>query len=82
MGPVFDHMPQLPNLASPKDDVYDRSAATLSLEILRCGQLKIPYLVTHLGSHLGDGKEVGIKRIFDAINIAFSNADNGGVSLA
>jgi deoxyribonuclease-4 len=22
IGPVFDHMPYLPNLASPKDDVY------------------------------------------------------------
>ena len=53
-------MPDLPNMASPKDDVYDRCVVSLSLEILRCGQLKIPYLVTHLGSHLGAVKEAEI----------------------
>lgn len=75
-------MPDPPNMASPKDDVYDRCVVSLSLEILRCGQLKIPYLVTHLGSHLGAVKEAGrIKRIVDSINIAFYNADNKAVLL-
>jgi deoxyribonuclease-4 len=34
-----------------------------------------------LGSHLGAGKKAGIKRIVDAIDIAFFNADNGVVLL-
>lgn len=76
IGPVFDHMPYLPNLASPKDDVYSNSVATLTTELLRCGQLHIPYLVTHMGSHLGAGKASGLKRIVKAISSAFSAAEN------
>lgn len=76
IGPVFDHMPYLPNLASPKDAVYNNSVATLTTELLRCDQLHIHYLVTHLGSHLGAGKAAGLKRIVNAINSAFSNAEN------
>ncbi len=77
IGPVFDHMPYLPNLASPKDGVYSNSVATLTTELLRCDQLHIPYLVTHMGSHLGAGKAAGLKRIVEAINSAFSAAENG-----
>ncbi len=76
IGPVFDHMPYLPNLASPKDDVYSNSVATLTTELLRCDQLHIPYLVTHMGSHLGAGKAAGLERIVKAINSAFSAAEN------
>jgi deoxyribonuclease-4 len=76
IGPVFDHMPYLPNLASSKDEVFDQSVATLTSELLRCDQLHIRYLVTHLGSHLGSGKEAGRKRIVKAISDAFSGADN------
>jgi deoxyribonuclease-4 len=76
IGPVFDHMPYLPNLASPKDDVYRQSVSTLSMELWRCGQLQIPYLVTHLGSNSGSGKEMGLKRLVDAVSLAFSKTEN------
>ncbi len=81
IGPVFDHMPYLPNLASSKDEVYSQSLATLTAELLRCGQLRIPYLVTHLGSHLGSGRQAGWRRIVEAIDAAFSKADNGVILL-
>lgn len=76
IGPAFDHMPYLPNLASPKDEVYLQSVATLTAELQRCGQLHIPYLVTHLGSHLGAGREIGLKRLVDCISTAFSKTEN------
>jgi deoxyribonuclease-4 len=76
IGPAFDHMPYLPNLASPKDDVYEQSVSTLSAELGRCGRLQIPYLVTHLGSHSGSGKEKGLKRLVNAISLAFSKTEN------
>jgi deoxyribonuclease-4 len=69
--PVFAHMPYLPNLASPKDGVYIKSCENLTLELERCGSLEIPYLVTHLGSHLGAGMRKGFARIIKAINWAF-----------
>ncbi len=71
---AVDHMPYLPNLASPKEDVYSKSIDLLSTELERCHILHIPYLVTHLGSHLGSGHEGGIKRIVDAIDTALSGA--------
>jgi len=60
------HMPYLPNLASPNQDSYEKSVNTLVDEIKRCGKLGIPYLVTHLGSHLGNGEEIGIKQLVKA----------------
>jgi len=80
--PPVDHMPYLPNLAAPTDDVYEKSVAALTEELERCNALQIPYLVTHLGSHRGSGKETGLQRIVDAIDTAFSGVDEAnGVML-
>ena len=64
------HMPYLPNLATPKDDGFKKSVDALVNEVERCAQLEIPYLVTHLGSHLGAGEEAGIKRLVEGLTIA------------
>ena len=64
------HMPYLPNLATPKDDAFEKSVNTLVNEVERCAQLGIPYLVTHLGSHLGTGEEAGIKKLVEALTKA------------
>lgn len=74
--PPVDHMPYLPNLATPKPEVYEKSVMTLTAELQRCGQLEIPYLVTHLGHHLGDGLENGRKRVIEALTSALADADN------
>ena len=65
-----DHMPYLPNLASPKPEIYEKSVVTLIAELDRCDQLGIPYLVTHLGHHLGEGIAGGRARVIMAINNA------------
>ena len=78
--PVFAHMPYLPNLASPRDEIYEKSVKTLVSELERCRQLEIPYLVTHLGSHLGAGKEKGFTKLVNAINQALKVSD-GNVML-
>ncbi len=75
LTPVFSHMPYLPNLASPRDEVYAKSVAALTLELERGSRLAIPYLVTHLGSHLGAGVPAGTRRIVDAIDRALSATD-------
>lgn len=73
INPVITHMPYLPNLASPKEDVYSRSKDTLKSELERCRILRIPYLITHCGSHLGRGREYGTIRITQAIEEALEN---------
>lgn len=69
------HMPYLPNLATPKDDGFEKSVKTIVSEVERCGKLGIPYLVTHLGSHLGTGEEGGIKRLVKGLTAA-AEVDN------
>jgi deoxyribonuclease-4 len=76
-----DHMPYLPNLASPKPEVYEKSVATLTAELDRCGTLKIPYLVTHLGHHLGDGIAGGRARVIAAINTALRESGSPAMLL-
>lgn len=77
MEPVLGHMPYLPNLASPNNNVYMKSVETLTSELERCERLEIPYLVTHLGSHLGAGTRIGFKRIINAIDKAFKVVGEG-----
>jgi deoxyribonuclease-4 len=76
LDPVFSHMPYLPNLASPRQEVYERSVESLKQELKRAEILGIPYLVTHLGSHLGAGKEEGRKRIVRALKEALQEVPN------
>ncbi len=73
--PVFVHMPYLPNLASARKEIYALSVNSLIAELKRCNELDVPFLVTHLGSHLGSGEPAGLKRIIDAINTAFSEVE-------
>jgi deoxyribonuclease-4 len=74
--PVFIHTPYLLNLSSPKEDVYRKSVIALKSELGRAFELSIPYVVTHLGSHLGFGKREGFTRIVGAINESFSVVEN------
>lgn len=74
---VAVHMPYLPNLSGPESDYYGKSVDTLAGEMGRCGELGIPYLVIHLGSHMGRGPESGIGQLVKAIHTA---ADRQGSS--
>jgi deoxyribonuclease-4 len=76
LNPAVDHMPYLPNLATSREDMSGKSVGTLTAELLRCGQLGIPFLVTHLGHHTGESLEDGRKRVIRAINSALDHADN------
>jgi deoxyribonuclease-4 len=75
ISPVLDHMPYLPNLSSANDEVYGKSVETLKAELGRCDALGIPYLVTHLGSHLGAGPGEGRRHLVDAIVSALTNTN-------
>jgi deoxyribonuclease-4 len=78
---AVDHMPYLPNLASSKEDVHEKSIDALTSELMRCQMLRIPYLVSHLGSHLGAGWDEGYKRIVEAVDTSLSQANNGVILL-
>ncbi|MDI9644679.1 MAG: deoxyribonuclease IV [Candidatus Verstraetearchaeota archaeon] len=73
--PVVDHMPYLPNLASPSEEIFKKSLFTLKAELYRCDQLEIPYLVTHLGSHMSSGEDNGRRRVVQALNSALEQGN-------
>lgn len=79
--PVFIHTPYLLNLASSKKDIYLKSVKALKEELRRAAELNVPYVVTHLGSHLGHGKKDGFRRIADAVNNSFSTVQNNVILL-
>jgi deoxyribonuclease-4 len=79
--PAVDHMPYLPNLAGADPELYKKSVDTLQVELNRCAVLGIPYLVTHLGHHQGDGIEHGRARVIHAITSALAGADKGAMLL-
>ena len=74
INPVYVHMPYLPNLSSPHEEVYNKSIIALKVEAERCRQLDIPYLVTHLGSTLGSGYKAGVARIAQAFSLLSSTS--------
>lgn len=62
------HDSYLINLASPKDDIHEKSMAAFIDELQRCDMLAIQSLVTHPGAHTGSGVEEGIRKFADSLN--------------
>ena len=71
IDPVVAHTAYLINIASPKEDIYEKSVNGLIEEIERCDTLEIPDLVLHPGSYLDTTEEIGIQKIVDTLNSIF-----------
>ncbi len=71
---VVAHMPYLPNIASPNKNSWQLSLKSLIDELKRCDLLGIEYLVTHIGSHLGKGIDVGISQVAKAVDTSVEKA--------
>ena len=78
---IVDHMPYLPNLASPDKSAMKISRYTLAEEVKRCDALGVDYLVVHLGSHLGKGTAVGVANIAGACDQATTASEGDTVVL-
>ncbi|MCS7063062.1 MAG: deoxyribonuclease IV [Methylacidiphilales bacterium] len=79
---LFGHTGYLINCASPQEELWQRSIASLVEEIQRAAVLQIPFLVLHPGSHGGKGIEWGIKRCAEALNEALSETCRTSVKIA
>jgi deoxyribonuclease IV len=80
LGPVIVHDSYLINLASPNDELWEKSIAAFADELERCSALGIPYLVTHPGAHTGSGEEAGLRREATALN-RLLEAGTGGETM-
>jgi deoxyribonuclease-4 len=79
MGPLVVHDSYLINLASPNDELWEKSIAAFGDELERCHALGIPYLVTHPGAHMGTGEQAGLARVSVALNRLFAAGVGGDV---
>ncbi len=61
--PVVVHAPYLINLASPDDDIFQKSVILLSQTAQRAALFGAQEVVFHIGSHRGAGVEAGIQQI-------------------
>ena len=65
---AVSHASYLINLASSKDDLWERSLAAQRDEIERANAYGIAHVVLHPGAHTGAGAEFGVQRIAAALN--------------
>lgn len=70
--PVFVHTIYLINLASPSDEVWEKSIKTLLMNMKAASEIGSAAVVTHLGSHGGEGEEYGVERVRKALERIFS----------
>jgi deoxyribonuclease IV len=70
MGAVFVHALYLVNLASEKQDFYEKSASTLLSTAETASAIGADGVVFHVGSHLGAGLEGSLDRVTGALEPA------------
>jgi deoxyribonuclease-4 len=70
IGAVTVHAIYLINLASPKDDFYEKSVTALSSTVDTACAIDADAVVFHVGSHLGSGFEAGLERVVPALRQA------------
>jgi deoxyribonuclease IV len=70
IGAVAIHALYLLNLASPKEDFYERSVDTLSKTVATACAIGAEAVVFHVGSHQGAGFEAGLERVVPALGQA------------
>ena len=66
--PTVAHDSYLINLASGPGEILTKSRSAFRDELERAEQFGIEYLVSHPGAHLGEGVEVGVKRLIESLD--------------
>jgi deoxyribonuclease-4 len=74
--PALAHAMYLINLAGPNPSFYAKSKAALKGELQRAEAYGCQYVVTHVGSHMGEGHDAGIGRVVAALDEVLSAVPN------
>ena len=67
VGPWVIHSSYLVNLCTPKDDLREKSIASMQADLDAAATLDIPYVNVHLGAHTGAGVEGGLDNAASAL---------------
>lgn len=65
--PLVIHTAYLINMATPKEDVFEKSVKLMGETLRQASYYRAPYVVVHTGSHGGDGLQKGMARIKEAL---------------
>lgn len=74
--PIFLHLPYLPNIASKQSKFYSRSIDSIATDLERAEQLKVPYLIIHIGHRMGSSEDEAMEAVIEAINQVFDRVRN------
>lgn len=61
--PTAVHASYLINIASPDEELWEKSFQALKIEVERCGALEIPLITFHPGSFVSSDEETGLANI-------------------
>ena len=78
---TVSHASYLINLASPDDELHAKSVDLMTVEIERCAELSIPYLVHHPGAYTSSTPSRGLGRIAKAYKTLLSRTRGMNVAL-
>jgi len=79
--PAIAHAMYLINLASPNPNFQKKSREALKAELERAEAYGLQYVVTHVGSHMGDGTQAGIDRVVSHLDQVLSTAAGSATCL-
>lgn len=79
--PAMSHAMYLINLASPNPNFQKKSREALRSELERAEAYGLQYVVTHVGSHMGDGAQAGIDRVVATLDDVLSKAGGSAMVL-
>ena len=77
IGGVVCHALYLINLASPNDEIYEKSVAALENTMEVAGAIEADGVVFHVGSHQGAGFQAGLERVVPALRKALELTSDG-----
>ena len=79
--PAMSHAMYLINLASPNPTFQKKSREALKAELERAEAYGLQYVVTHVGSHMGDGAQAGIDRVVAQLDQVLGTAGGSAMCL-
>lgn len=79
---VVSHDSYLVNLCAPTDEARAKSIEGLKGELRRCSKYGIKYAVSHIGSHLGQGPEEGLRICAESVKEVLADTPDDVMILA
>ncbi len=76
IGPLAVHAPYLINLCGNNEDFWHKSVATVANELEVGSTYGASFVVMHIGSHRGLGREEGIRRLVAGLDASLRAADD------